>query len=211
LLRKETAEECESFEYSVTWTDWKGDSPEETTETRQGAGVWTSTDLDEETCLATKKCSANGGLWFNNMNEEECGKCEGEWMSTNTWSGGTWKHGEVKPLYKWIDRSWGSKNAWETEIDRWRLSHTVMDSVVGGMKLEVESDFVQCMYGGMIDSIEKVACVCGKNREACNQDKLFGSQVKLVETTAYEDAAETAGRIQATRCAKIKRASEAAR
>ena len=150
--------------------------------------------MNEAACLATKKCSLNGGMWFNNFHEAECVLYGGDWTTVNSWSGGSWTNGSVQKLYSWKEREWSSKNSWVSEINRWALEQRVMEGLVGALKLQVESDFVQCMYGGMIDSIEKVACVCGENREECNQDLLFGSMVKLVETTAYEEAAETAGR-----------------
>ena len=177
LVKKESREECDAVE----------------------GAVWTSTDVDEEACMATKKCSSNGGMWFNNFDEDECVKCEDDWVSTNSWSGGSWKNGEVKSIYEWKERVWGGKNAWVSELDRWRINYDVMDSVIGQLQLEVESGFIQCMYGGMIDSIEKVACVCGKDSEECNQDKVLGASVELVKTKAYQNAAETAGREMATK------------
>ena len=159
-------------------------------------GVWTSTDVSEASCLEAKKCSLNGD-WFNDMNPEECNKCEGNWKSTNTYSGNTWHSGSMKQMFKWKDREWKSKNEWIWEIDRWMVRNAV-DQVIRLLEDSVQGEFVNCMYSGILNSIEKIGCVCGMNRDSCDQESVFGKTVKLVETEVYEGVAETVGNPQST-------------
>jgi hypothetical protein len=160
-------------------------------------GTWTSTEETEETCLATKKCREGEG-WFNNMDTTECDKCDKEWMSTNTWWGNSWNVGKMRSMYKWKQRKYESKTDWVSELDTWRVKE-VMKEIVNALNEEVEGTFVKCMYSPLIDSMKKIACVCGKDRESCDLEGTFGGGVSLVETTAYTGAAETAGKQSGTR------------
>ncbi|GMH64636.1 hypothetical protein TrRE_jg13164, partial [Triparma retinervis] len=165
--------------------------------TSEKAGTWTSTEETEETCLATKKCKAGQG-WFNGMDSTECDKCDNEWSSTNTWWGNTWNVGKMRSMYKWKERKYESKNDWVSELDTWRVKEVIKE-IVNALNEEVEGSFVKCMYSPLIDSMEKIACVCGKNRDDCDLEETFGGGVSLVNTTAYTGAAETAGKQQGTR------------
>ena len=49
------------------------------------------------------------------------------------------------------------------------------------------------MYGPLISSIEKIACVCGMDRDQCDGD-LLNAQTSLIDTKAYMDAKATAGK-----------------
>uniref|UniRef100_A0A7S2QUM1 EF-hand domain-containing protein n=1 Tax=Triparma pacifica TaxID=91992 RepID=A0A7S2QUM1_9STRA len=160
-------------------------------------GTWTSTEETEETCLATKKCSQSQG-WFNNMDETECDKCDNSWESTNQWWGNTWNIGKMRSMYKWKERKYEPKTDWISELDSWRVREVIKE-IVNALNEEVEGAFAKCMYSPLIDSLEKIACVCGKDRGSCDIDGIFGAGTSLVNTTAYTGAAETAGKHSGTR------------
>ncbi|GMI16478.1 hypothetical protein TrLO_g12844 [Triparma laevis f. longispina] len=155
------------------------------------AGTWMATQLDESSCAEPKKCY--NGQWFNRYNQEECTKCGNKFKPLLKWSGNNWMTGEMRSMYKWKDREFASANDWVTEIDRWMVSDLV-NEVVNRLKEEVEGQFVKCMYGPLINSIEKIACVCGMNRDQCDQDAVIGAETSLIDTKAYMDAKATAGK-----------------
>jgi hypothetical protein len=160
-------------------------------------GVWTSTLMTESTCEVKKKCKR--GDWdFSRLPEDECTKCGQSMEYVNTWFGNTWKFGTVEQNMVWLERSYDKKNTWGSEIDQWRFQE-VMRGVIDSLSEEIHAEYVNCMYNGMMDSIEKIACVCGEGAKEGECNAIFGGMVSLVNTTAYADAAETAGREMATK------------
>lgn len=156
---------------------------------------WTSTKMTKDSCESGKKCQISPWM-HNEMDETECSKCGKKMVATKEWFGATWRSGEMKASLQWLDREW-SGATWAVEIDRWYLAE-LLHTVIDRLSSQAESAFIQCMYGGLIDSVEKVSCACGTNRESCDFDKLFRSAVPVAEITSYKDAAEIAGREAAT-------------
>jgi hypothetical protein len=116
----------------------------------------------------------------------------------NSWFGNTWSAGRVEQNNVWLTRAYEQKNTWGAEIDQWRFQE-VMRSIIDSLNEEVHASYVECMYNGMMDSIEKISCVCGEGAQQGECDRIFGGMVNLVNTTAYANAAETAGREMATK------------
>jgi hypothetical protein len=162
-------------------------------------GIWTPTDTSKEQCLGKKKCTFNDG-WFNDMDETECNLCDGRFKSVNTYRENAWQHGSMRQMFRWKERKWAPRNEWVWEIDRWMVEQTV-DDVIRRLEYSAEGEFVQCMYGGMVNNIEKIGCACGKNRDSCVMEEIFGSMTQLVESELYEGIEEIAGNIMATNIA----------
>jgi len=116
----------------------------------------------------------------------------------NKWFGNTWNHGSVEQNNVWLTHLYDKKNTWGAEIDQWRFQE-VMRTIIDSLGEEIYAEYVECMYNGMMDSIEKISCVCGQGAQQGECDRIFGRLVNLVDTTAYADAAETAGREMATK------------
>ena len=157
-------------------------------------GVWTATQFDADSCSgrdAPQKCY--NGQWFNRYNREECGKCGDRFKPLLKWSGNKWMQGEMRSMYKWKDREYASANDWVTEIDRWMVEDLV-NEVINRLKEEVEGQFVKCMYDPLINSIEKIACVCGNDRDQCDQSQVIEKPTSLVETKTYRDSKQRAGK-----------------
>ncbi|GMH61172.1 hypothetical protein TrLO_g221 [Triparma laevis f. longispina] len=162
-------------------------------------GVWTATQFDADSCSgrdAPQKCY--NGQWFNRYNREECGKCGDRFKPLLKWSGNKWMQGEMRSMYKWKDREYASANDWVTEIDRWMVEDLV-NEVINRLKEEVEGQFVKCMYDPLINSIEKIACVCGNDRDQCDQSQVIEKPTSLVETKTYRDSKQRAGKKLGTR------------
>eukprot|EP00520_Triparma_pacifica_P008628 CAMPEP_0118634730 /NCGR_PEP_ID=MMETSP0785-20121206/1703_1 /TAXON_ID=91992 /ORGANISM="Bolidomonas pacifica, Strain CCMP 1866" /LENGTH=2059 /DNA_ID=CAMNT_0006525725 /DNA_START=76 /DNA_END=6252 /DNA_ORIENTATION=- len=182
LLRIDDENECEMAK-------WGKDS--------DVSGVWTSTIMTQATCENKQKCKR--GDWdFSQLPEEECTKCGMTMGYVNNWHGNTWTTGTVENNLVWLDRSYDKKNTWGSEIDQWRFQEVVR-SIIDSLNEEIHADYVNCMYAGQMDSIKKISCVCGTEVDGKECGKIFSGMVNVVDTTAYADAAETAGRAMATK------------
>ncbi|GMH83501.1 hypothetical protein TrVE_jg5558 [Triparma verrucosa] len=158
--------------------------------------VWRPTQFDAANCYEPEKCY--NGNWYNRYNQEECAKCGDQFKPLLKWSGNKWMQGQMRSMYKWKDREFTSPNSWVTEIDRWMVEDLV-NEVINRLNEEVETNFVSCMYNPLINSIEKIACVCGNNRDQCDQDTVINAPTSLVDTKSYRDAKQRAGKKLGTR------------
>ncbi|GMH68971.1 hypothetical protein TL16_g05051 [Triparma laevis f. inornata] len=160
-------------------------------------GVWTSTFETQETCEDKKLCKVSD--WrYNQFDQTECSKCNKNFEYVGQWHENTWQTGKMTDTFYWIDRKWDKKNKWVSEIDSWRLEH-VMRELVERLEEETEAQFVQCMYTGLMESVKKIACVCGENRDQCDTNEIFNGLATIVNTTAYKNAKEIAGNEMTTR------------
>jgi hypothetical protein len=110
--------------------------------------------------LDKEKCKVSDWM-FNDFDSAECAKCNKNFEYVGEWHGNKWQVGSMSDSFHWLDRKWDKKNKWVSEVDSWRLEH-VMRELVERLAEETEAQFVQCMYTGLMESVKKIACVCGE-------------------------------------------------
>ena len=93
--------------------------------------TWWAWATDRDSCLRFETCDES--VFDNNFvswkNEAQCASCHGVVSTAFTWSNGTWRYGNVRPLV-WMSRGYVSVNTLGESFDIIALRNAVSAAIV---------------------------------------------------------------------------------
>lgn len=93
--------------------------------------TWWKWATDRDSCLNFKTCAESifGNSFVSWKDQEQCTSCHGEVSTAFTWTNGTWRYGNIRPLV-WMSRGYVSVNKFGESFDIIALRSAVSAAIV---------------------------------------------------------------------------------